>query len=146
MTENHEGLYRLRNVASGQLLEVEGGSTRSGARVRQAPEDGSAAQLWRVAAVHPGGGLYRLENVAGGKRLDVAGAATENGVRIQQWSANAFGAQEWLFEQHVEAPGTYTLVAIISGKALDVGADGSAHQWEDTDSPSQWWRLEPAAG
>ncbi|GAA2745766.1 RICIN domain-containing protein [Kitasatospora cinereorecta] len=139
-----QGLFRLRNVATGELLEVAEGSSRSGARVRRAPDDGSAAQRWRISPVHPGAALYHLENAASGKRLDVRGAATENGVPVQQWSANAFGAQEWLLERHDDAPDTYTLVAIISGKNLDLTPEGLAHQWEDTDSPTQWWHLEPA--
>lgn len=67
---------------------------------------------------------------------------------IQQWRANNFGAQEWLIERHLEAPGVVTLVSFISGLVLEV-ADGSTadgarvQQWEDTDSPGQWWRLEP---
>lgn len=69
---------------------------------------------------------------------------------VQQWSANAFGAQEWLVEHHLDAPGTCTLTSFVSGKALTappVPADPAApptpvHQWEDTDSPTQWWHLE----
>ncbi|MEV6973401.1 RICIN domain-containing protein [Kitasatospora sp. NPDC093806] len=150
MTEQKitDGLYRIRNVATGLLLEVPGGSRRSGVKVLVAAEDGSDAQLWRLTAVHPGGALFHVENLAGGKRLDVTGASPENGVPVQQWSANAFGAQEWLVEHHLDAPGTYTLTAFISGKALTAPADPTAdpappvHQWEDTDSPTQWWHLE----
>ncbi|MGW6913273.1 RICIN domain-containing protein [Kitasatospora sp. NPDC054939] len=136
-----DGLYRVRNVGDGLLLEVAEGSRRSGAKVRQAEADGSDAQLWRITAVHPGGALYHFENAASGKRLDVTGAATDNGVRIQQWSANAFGAQEWLLEHHLDAPGTWTLTSFVSGKALTAGESG-AEQWEDVDSAAQWWRLE----
>lgn len=41
-----------------------------------------------------------------------------------------------------------TLVSFISGLVLEV-ADGSTadganvQQWDDTDSPGQWWQLEP---
>lgn len=137
-----EGRYRLRNVGSGLLLEIDGGSARSGAKARTAAEDGSDAQVWQVAAVHPGAGLYHLENGASGKRLDVTGARTEDGVPLQQWPANAFGAQEWLFEQHVDAPGTYTVVAFVSGLVVEAAADGSVQQREDRDDPAQWWRPE----
>lgn len=50
----------------------------------------------------------------------------------------------------LEAPGTVTLVNFVSGLVLEV-ADGSTakgasvQQWEDTDSPGQWWRLEPVS-
>ncbi|MEE1822913.1 RICIN domain-containing protein [Streptomyces sp. BE20] len=143
-----DGLYRIRNVAAGLLLEIADGSRRSGAKAVLGAENGSDAQLWRLSAVHPGGALFHVENVAGGKRLDVTGASPENGVPVQQWSANAFGAQEWLVEHHLDDPGTYTLTSFVSGKAL-TAPDGPVteppapvHQWEDTDSPAQWWRLE----
>ena len=144
-----DGLYRVRNVGSGLLLEVAEGSRRSGAKAQQGRDDGTPAQLWRLTAVHPGGALYHFENAASGKRLDVTGASTDNGVPVQQWSANAFGAQEWLLEQHVDTPGTFTLTSFISGKALEVTdaatTPGAAvRQWEDNDTAAQWWRLEPA--
>ncbi|MER6397723.1 RICIN domain-containing protein [Kitasatospora sp. NPDC001603] len=138
-----DGLYRVRNVGSGLLLEVADGSRRSGAKVVLGAESGSEAQLWRFGAVHPGGALYHVENAASGKRLDVTGASPEDGVLIQQWSPNAFGAQEWLLEHHLDAPGTYTLTSFISGKPLTATAPGSpVEQREDDDSPAQWWRLE----
>ncbi|MQS13001.1 hypothetical protein F7Q99_12035 [Streptomyces kaniharaensis] len=139
-----DGLYRVRNVASGLLLGVADGSRRSGARIHHGEDTGTDAQLWRLTAVHPGGALYHLENAASGKRLDVTGASSDNGVLIQQWSANAFGAQEWLLEHHDDAPGTYTITSFISGKPLTAAPapDPAVRQWEDIDSPTQWWRLE----
>lgn len=144
MTVIQEGRYRLRNVGSGLLLEVAGGKQRSGAKVRQGPADESPGQLWRITAVHPGGGLYHLESDGSGKRLDVTGARTDNGVPLQLWGPNSFGAQEWLLEQHVDAPGTFNLVSFISGLTLEIADDGTAQQWEDRDTPFQWWHLEPA--
>ncbi|MFJ6136873.1 RICIN domain-containing protein, partial [Kitasatospora sp. NPDC092286] len=55
-----DGLYRVRNVGSGLLLEVADGSRRSGAKVQQGEDSGSDAQLWRLTAVHPGGALHHL--------------------------------------------------------------------------------------
>ncbi|MFI6638104.1 RICIN domain-containing protein [Streptomyces sp. NPDC050504] len=140
-----EGLYLLRNIGSGLVLEVYGGAKGSGAKVQQGAETGAASQHWRIAPVHEGASLYHVVNAHSGKRLDVANADTENGARIQQWKANNFGAQEWLVERHLDpaAPGTVTLTAFISGLALEVDEAGDARQWEDTDSPAQWWRLEP---
>ncbi|MFI6863616.1 RICIN domain-containing protein [Streptomyces sp. NPDC050421] len=147
------GLYRLRNVGSGLVLEVRDAAKGGGAPVQQNEEaaDGSAAQHWEFTPVHEGAALHHVVNAHSGKRLDVRGASTENGAVIQQWRANNFGAQEWLVERHLEAPGTVTLVSFVSGLVLEV-ADGSTakgasvQQWEDTDSPGQWWRLEPVSG
>ncbi|CAM5490993.1 hypothetical protein SNARM312S_05289 [Streptomyces narbonensis] len=77
-------------------------------------------------------------------------ASTENGALIQQWKPNNFGAQEWIIEQDLQSPGTVALVSFVSGLYLEV-ADGSreagasVRQWEDSDSPSQWWQLEPVS-
>lgn len=114
------GPYRLRNVGSKLVLEVYGAARGSGARVQQGEDDGTAAQVWRLAPVHEGAALFHLVNEHSGKRLDVANADTANGTRIQQWKANNFGAQEWLIEQHPEAPGTVTLVSFISGLVMEV--------------------------
>ncbi|MFD9676869.1 hypothetical protein ACFWAO_33855 [Streptomyces sp. NPDC059981] len=42
------------------------------------------------------------------------------------------------------APGVVSLIACISGLPLEADAQGRARQAEDTDSASQWWRLERA--
>ncbi|MBB1254388.1 RICIN domain-containing protein [Streptomyces alkaliterrae] len=147
-----EGVYRVRNVGSGLLLEVYEGRTGSGVNVQQGRERGGASaagQLWRLIPVHPGSALYHLECVASGKRLDVAGASEEPGANVQQWRANNFGAQEWLLEEHVGHPGRFSLVSYVSGLLLEVAdaatADGAnVRQGEDSDTPAQWWTLEPA--
>ncbi|MCX4528931.1 MULTISPECIES: RICIN domain-containing protein [unclassified Streptomyces] len=136
-----DGLYRVRNVASDLLLQVE-----SGNRVRVGPEGApvpAAAQQWEISPVHSGGGLFHVVSAHNGKRLDVANASTESGTRVQVWKANAFGAQEWIVEEHLDAPGVVSLIAAISGLPLEADAQGQARQCEDSDAPSQWWRLEP---
>ncbi|MFF5449202.1 RICIN domain-containing protein [Streptomyces sp. NPDC012888] len=139
-------MYVLRNAADGRVLEVEGDRTGGGSRVRLGPEraEPAGAQHWRILPVHAGAGMHHVEHVRSGKRLDVAGASTESGARVQLWKANGFGAQEWLVEEHLDQPGVVSLIACISGLPLDVDEQGRARQWEETDSPSQGWRLEPA--
>ena len=41
------GCYRIVNKATGKVLEVEGNSLDSGARIRQATATGAANQLWQ---------------------------------------------------------------------------------------------------
>ncbi|MGW0365701.1 RICIN domain-containing protein [Streptomyces sp. NPDC002990] len=134
-----DGRYRVRNVASGLLLQVESSNrVRVGAEVLV-----PASQEWRISPVHSGGGIFHVVSVHNGKRLDVANASTENGTRVQVWKANAFGAQEWIVEEHLDAPGVVSLIAAISGLSLEADEEGRARQCEDDDSPAQWWRLEP---
>lgn len=51
------GVYRLRNVGSGLLLEVYGAATGSGANVQQGREKDTASQHWRLDPVHEGAAL-----------------------------------------------------------------------------------------
>ncbi|MFD7839558.1 RICIN domain-containing protein, partial [Streptomyces sp. NPDC059761] len=88
-----DGVYRIRNVASGLLLQLEG-STRVGVGP-DGPPAPPAARQWRISPVHSGGGIVHIVSVHNDKRLDVANASTESGTRVQVWRANAFGAQEW---------------------------------------------------
>ncbi|GAA3076513.1 hypothetical protein GCM10020254_20580 [Streptomyces goshikiensis] len=136
-----DGPYRVRNVASGLLLQVEAGN-RVGVGPAGPPVP-AAAQQWLISPVHSGGGLFHLVSAHNGKRLDVANASTDSGTRVQVWKANAFGAQEWIVEEHLDAPGVVSLIAAISGLPLEADEEGRARQCEDSDAPSQWWRLEP---
>ncbi|MGW0395640.1 RICIN domain-containing protein [Streptomyces sp. NPDC003042] len=136
-----EGVYRIRNVDSGLVLQLEGAS-----RVRVGPDGPpapQAARRWRISPVHSGGGVFHVVSEDNGRRLDVANASPDSGARVQVWRANAFGAQEWIVEAHLDAPGVVSLIACISGLPLETDEAGRARQGEDTDSPSQWWRLEP---
>ncbi|MFJ3725921.1 RICIN domain-containing protein [Streptomyces sp. NPDC090045] len=136
-----EGLYRIRNVDNGLVLQLEGASrVRVGPDGPPAPE---AARRWRISPVHSGGGIFHVVSEDNERRLDVANASTESGARVQVWRANAFGAQEWLVEEHLDAPGVVSLIACISGLPLETDGSGRVRQGEDTDSPAQWWRLEP---
>ncbi|MCY0938166.1 RICIN domain-containing protein [Streptomyces sp. H34-S4] len=138
-TSAPDGVYRIRNAASGLLLQVE-----SGNRVGVGPDgEPAGARRWEITPVHSGGGIFHLVSVHNGKRLDVANASTESGTRVQVWKANAFGAQEWVVEEHLDDPGVVSLIAAISGLPLEADAENRARQCEDTDSPAQWWRLEP---
>ncbi|MGW5847345.1 RICIN domain-containing protein [Streptomyces sp. NPDC055254] len=137
-----EGRCLIRNVDSGLVLQLEGASrVRVGPDGPPAPE---AARRWRIAPVHSGGGIYHVVSEDNERRLDVANASTESGARVQVWRANAFGAQEWIVEEHVDDPGVVSLIACISGLPLEADGEGRVRQGEDTDSPAQWWRLEPA--
>ncbi|CAL9586867.1 hypothetical protein SUDANB120_05163 [Streptomyces sp. enrichment culture] len=138
-----DGVYRVRNVASGLLLRLEGG-TAVGVGPQGPPAPAASVQ-WRLSPVHSGGGIVHVVSVHNGRRLDVANASTESGARVQVWRPNAFGAQEWIVEEHLDDPGVVSLVACISGLSLEADAEGRARQGEDTDSPAQWWRLEPVA-
>ncbi|MFD4244402.1 RICIN domain-containing protein [Streptomyces sp. NPDC058525] len=78
-----EGLYRIRNVDSGLVLQLEGASrVRVGPDGPPAPE---AARRWRISPVHSGGGIFHVVSEDNERRLDVANASTDSGARVQVW-------------------------------------------------------------
>ncbi|MFE4786749.1 RICIN domain-containing protein, partial [Streptomyces sp. NPDC056756] len=119
-TSAPEGVYRIRNAASGLLLQVEGGN-----RVRVGPDgEPAAARQWEITAVHSGGGIFHVVSVDNGRRLDVANASTESGTRVQVWRANAFGAQEWGGGGPPRPPPGGWQLAPHNGRAPGGGAPG----------------------
>jgi len=87
---------RLINVASGQALEVYGGSTSNGAKVDQWPYSSGANQQWSVVQVSAG--VYNLKNVNSGEMLDVIGGNTANGTLMDQWPSSGGTNQQWKFQ------------------------------------------------
>ncbi|MFJ8045986.1 ricin-type beta-trefoil lectin domain protein [Kitasatospora sp. NPDC096147] len=77
----------LRNA--GKCLEVTGGGTASGTRVRTGVCNGSGGQVWEP------GVSKRLFNPQSGKCLDVVGAGTADGTQVQIYTCNGTYAQEW---------------------------------------------------
>ncbi|MFZ2756313.1 MAG: RICIN domain-containing protein, partial [Atopobiaceae bacterium] len=83
--EGSLGYYTVRNVCSGKVLDVAGGSSRAGANVQQYSGNGTKAQQW-VAAPSPSDSSYFvLTNVGSGLVLDIAGNSSANGANLQQW-------------------------------------------------------------
>ncbi|MCH3944137.1 MAG: RICIN domain-containing protein [Atopobiaceae bacterium] len=92
-----KGYYTVRNVCSGKVLDVAGGSSRAGANVQQYSGNGTKAQQW-VAAPSPSDSSYFvLTNVGSGLVLDIAGNSSANGANLQQWGANGTSAQDFCF-------------------------------------------------
>ncbi|MFE2144453.1 hypothetical protein ACFXA3_22425, partial [Streptomyces sp. NPDC059456] len=54
------------------------------------------------------------------------------------------GAPACTVEEHLDDPGVVSLIACISGLPLEADGEGRARVSEDTDSPAQWWHLDPA--
>ncbi|MDQ4134368.1 MAG: RICIN domain-containing protein [Actinomycetota bacterium] len=96
-------LVLIQSVNSGQVLDVSGGSTASGAELVQNPWSAALSQLW---IPYPLGdtGYDILFNVKSGMVADVGGASQGNGAPVIQWAWNGGKNQIWL----VPAPVTTT--------------------------------------
>lgn len=122
--------YLIRNVNSGQCLDVLGGSTADGGNIVQWPCHGNANQQWRLNDI--GGGVYTLTAVHSDKVIDVAGGSTADGANIHQWGYIGDNNQKWNLTDLGDS--RYELRALHSNKCADVSAyslqnGANIHQW-----------------
>ncbi|GAA1414733.1 hypothetical protein AUR04nite_17480 [Glutamicibacter uratoxydans] len=91
--------YTIRANHSGKVLDVAGGSTTSGTKIRQWTANGSAAQQFRfikLGATSHRGAFYRVESkVAGTNQWDLSGnEINQNGVKLQIWGAQGWSSRD----------------------------------------------------
>lgn len=87
------GKVALRNVNSGLLANVGGGSTADGATLIQWPSGNSTNEEWTIDPV--GGGFVALTSVRSGKVIGVADAATSQGATLTQQTNTGGYHQNW---------------------------------------------------
>ena len=94
-------IYQIRNTNSGKCLEVENGSTASGAKVQQNTcVAGSARQEWGVRLVDWENAKLEInpQTVPGVTMcLDVDNMGSGNGVKLQQFGCNEGNAQRFKY-------------------------------------------------
>jgi len=146
-----DGRYVLVNRATGQVMEVIGGSTDNGAFMQQTAYVGSNNQQWEV---HPipstrGGDYSYFKFAAGhsGKAPDVYGFSLSDGGDIRQWEQATNpdwpypGDNQVWFLSYVEN-GWFKIGNGWSG--LYIGTDGNKIvQRADSSDYAQQWRLVP---
>ncbi|MFF4728676.1 RICIN domain-containing protein [Streptomyces mirabilis] len=84
--------YTIKNVNSGQMMDVNGWSTADGASVVQWPSTGGANQQWNIVPVS--GQLYKIVNRNSGKVLDINGGSHWRGTTLQQYAYSG-GNRSW---------------------------------------------------
>ena len=85
--------FTMTNVASGLLVDVNGGSTADGAAIIQWSADGGTNQLWTM--VDAGGGYTKLVSVRSGKVIGVRGDSTADNAAIVQQTDTGDISQHW---------------------------------------------------
>lgn len=83
----------LTNAASGQCLDVEGGSTDDGTKLLQFPCHGQPNQLWRLTPA--GTGPVLLVAVHSGRCGQVDDGGTEGGDDVEQAACTGAVEQQW---------------------------------------------------
>jgi endoglucanase len=114
--------YRFINVNSGEAMDVNGGSTASGAGIIQWPQNGGNNQQWAITA---NGSYYTITNRNSGDVLDVNGGSTANGAGIIQGTSNGGNSQQWKLT--AVSAGIYKAINGNSNLALDVTGASTAN-------------------
>ena len=114
------GAVVLQNVATGKILDVEGGASSNGTNVQVYERNNSSAQkfvfesteLVKTATyVFHSGASY-------GQVIDLNNASTQDGATVTTWTSNNGGNQKWNLSGNGD--GTYRISNAANGKVLDV--------------------------
>jgi mannan endo-1,4-beta-mannosidase len=127
------GAGKLRGIASGRCVDVQGANPANGTVVQLYDCDtGGTAQAWTRSS----DGTVR----ALGKCLDVTGGGNADGTRVQIWECTAGNPnQRWTYDAAAQR-----LVHPASGRCLDAVAEGTANGtrlqiWTCNGKPNQRW-------
>lgn len=94
-----DGVYRIRNRASGKLLDLTMTGTANGTWLHLWEDVGGTSQMWKVE--HTPEGTVRLRSSwAGGKCVDTVGMGAEAGAVLQIWQeVPGGGDQLWVISE-----------------------------------------------
>jgi hypothetical protein len=131
---------------SGKCLDVAGGASANGTKLQQYQCNGSAAQIFHLAAAPNAAGASTLVHDASGKCVDIDHSGTADFTKAQLWDCNATGAQS--FSVADAGNGNVRFVNTNSGKCLDINgasaADGTQVQlYSCNGTVAQTWHLAP---
>jgi endo-1,4-beta-xylanase len=138
-------LVMIKNVNSGQVLDVPAFSLDPGTLIEQWDFNGGSNQQWELQYYY---GHYIIVNVNSGMVLDVPYSSTSQGTLIEQWDFNGGDNQLWNF--YPVNPGTNDNLVYIrnvhSGLVLDVPYASTdqgifIEQWPFNGGANQQWHL-----
>ena len=141
-----DGIYYIKNIASGLYLDITNGSTTDGTNVQQWELNGSDAQKFKL--VSDGNGYYSVLTGASNYQssLDVLNGNTSNGTNIEQWKY--WGGDMQKFKLIEVANGEYAFLTKSSNNksCIDLYESSSSpganiNQWEYWGGSGQHWRL-----
>lgn len=140
------GLYKLKNRANGQCLDVSAWSSNNDAPIKMWQSGSGLNQRWMVRSNQDG---YQIVALHSCKGLEVTNGSSEDGATIRHANISSVPQQVWKIE--VAEEGNYRLVSKTSGKALTVLNTGavsgsSVGQRTRSNDPAQQWKLEPLGG
>ncbi|MFD5462608.1 RICIN domain-containing protein [Kitasatospora sp. NPDC127059] len=134
--------YTVKNVNSGQVVDVSGWSGADGAAVDQWPGTGGANQQWNIVPVS--GQLFKILNRNSGKALEEPWSSHWRGTAADQSTYNGGNNQLWYFEP---TTGGYLLRNYESRQVLEVSGASTANgaavdQSNATNQSHQTWTIQ----
>lgn len=138
-----DGVYALKNAASGKVLDIESASQSNGARAQMYSANATLAQMFSVQ-LEPSG-FYSIKALCSGMALDADLGNVVPGARVQQWSWCGSLNQQWALAPNSD--GSFTLLCAANALALDVqwgsSADSASVQtYTPNGTGAQCWKLE----
>jgi hypothetical protein len=94
---NGDGTWRIQNVGTNLVMDVEGGSTGAGARVLAYAWHGGNNQRWRFSEASQG--HFQVQNVNSRLSLDLEGISTAVGAKVIQYTWNGGLNQHWILSE-----------------------------------------------
>lgn len=142
-----DGIYYIKNIASGLYLDITNGSTTDGTNVQQWELNGSDAQKFKL--VSDGNGYYSVLTGTSNYQssLDVLNGNTSNGTNIEQWKY--WGGDMQKFKVIEVSSGKYVFFTKSSNNescmdlyntSSELGAN--INQWAYWGGNGQLWSLE----
>ena len=138
-------IVTLQNKATGQIIGVDSGSVKDGAKVIQWDYTREANQEWYLQPVEGQENTYKLVNTKSSKIIAVSGGNTADGAKLLQWhyEGASHTEQHWILETD-KSTGYSRLKNAKSGHYLSVSGDKGAQAEQKSDntaSDSQWWEI-----
>ncbi|MBR5621376.1 RICIN domain-containing protein [Candidatus Saccharibacteria bacterium] len=112
-----DGLYTIKNIASGRVLDVADASYSNGAAVQLFDANGTCAQKWIAKKV--GSGISFISSCSN-KALDIPnGYVNRAEQKLQIWDANGTNAQVWIHKTpNAFAEGNYIINSGLGGNLV----------------------------
>ena len=89
-----DGVYRIRNRASGKLIDLMMTGTANGTWLHLWEDVGGTSQMWELCPT-PEGTVRLRSSWAGGKCVDTVGMGVADGAQLQIWQETAGEDQLW---------------------------------------------------
>jgi endoglucanase len=136
------GTYYLKNVHSGDVIDIPQSTTTEGTDLDQWPLNDGTNQQWDVTSL--GCGLYSIKSALDGESVDISGQSTSNGASVDEYDYWGGGNQQFVIAK--DAGGSYTISSVNSLDPVEVpGFSTTAgtllDQWQANGGTNQEWTF-----